>query len=961
MTGPGAAEVELRLDAGPEAVPRARRMVAGALADSGLHGRSGDAQLVVSELVTNALLHGQAPVVVRVEASGELVRLEVDDASNLPLVRPVTSTEAITGRGLSLVSALVDRWGVERTAHGKTVWAELTTAPAAAEPPGQEALAEDIDAILAHWADLEPSHPAGRFTVQLGDVPTDLLLAAKSHVDNLIREFALAASGAASGTTEQVPPRLGHLLEAVTTRFAEARQSIKQQALEAAARGEARTRLQLTLPVDAAAAGEEYLAALDEVDAYARAARLLTLESPPQHRAFRHWYVSSLVEQLRALGRGAAPPPAPTFERFLLDQFGDLAAARRLSERTARLQAATAALAQASTAEQVAAAVVAEGTAAFGAVAGSLMVPLDDDHLAVPGAVGYPDELVDQLRAEHRSAPLPAAEALRTGRAVWLESRLERDARFPELAGMEPGTVAMCALPLIADGQVLGVLRFSFALPRVFDADERRFADALAAQTAAALHRAQRFAVERHARARTGFLAEATESLSSSLDPERTLRSLTGLLVPGLADWAVALLFDESRGATWVNVVHRDPRLNALLQAALAPLAELPNAAAAAALLHACAPGAAPEPRDVPAGLRAWLRQPPPADLPAPGTAAGPGLPAGPEGGGEADPDGPAALAALGGHTWLAASLATRGELVGAVGLGRDAATPHRPEERQTVADLAARASVAAVNAQRYARERQTAITLQRSLLPQQLPHLAGIDIAWRYLPAGAGSLVGGDWYDVLPLEDGRVALLIGDVMGRGVQAAAVMGQLRATARAYASTQLEPAGILDQLDLAVTRLEQGRITTAALAVLDPRARLLTVASAGHLPPLLSGAGEPPRFAPVTPGPPLGVGPLPPGRSGASAGPRYAQVSLPFPPGSTVLLYTDGLVEDRNRDLDDGMEMLLAAAAQAGSAEQLCERALAAFRTAGEHDDDTALLAVTLLADGPGGAGSAGVA
>src|SRR5262249_52322374 len=144
------------------------------------------------------------------------------------------------------------------------------------------------------------------------------LLSAKSHIDSLVREFALATHGEASGASAALPPRLAELFNIVTTRFGAPREAIKRQALAAAAARLARTNLDLSLPLSAADAGEEYLAALEEIEGYARAARLLTVESPPQHVAFRRWYVNALVDQLRAIGAGREPPSTPTFEQYLL-------------------------------------------------------------------------------------------------------------------------------------------------------------------------------------------------------------------------------------------------------------------------------------------------------------------------------------------------------------------------------------------------------------------------------------------------------------------------------------------------------------------------------------------------------------------------------------------------------------------------------------------------------------------
>jgi serine phosphatase RsbU (regulator of sigma subunit) len=182
--------------------------------------------------------------------------------------------------------------------------------------------------------------------------------------------------------------------------------------------------------------------------------------------------------------------------------------------------------------------------------------------------------------------------------------------------------------------------------------------------------------------------------------------------------------------------------------------------------------------------------------------------------------------------------------------------------------------------------------------------------------------------------------LVIGDVMGRGLRAAALMGQLRATARAHASTEVGPAEVLRRLDTALARLEQDQITTALFALLDPRTGSMTVATAGHLPPLLAVDGVA-QYVDVSPGPPLGAG---------SA--EYPEKTLVLPPGAMLLLYTDGLVEDRQLPVDHGLETLRSAVASARSPEQMCDQALVALGRDSQHDDDTAMLAVARDAQVP---------
>ena len=562
----------LVLGAEPDAVPRARRFVDGALRD---HYRqrvepaefgefTADARLVIAELATNALLHAGPPVTVRLVLNDDVCRVEVQDHSSAPPVPALASPGAMTGRGLAVVDMLASRWGVQATAgNGKVVWAELRasrdqssrdqsarraaaddasatddtddTAGGAAGGAGRDAEHWDIDRVLAQWADEAENEP--QFTVTVGDVPTDLLLAAKSHIDNLVREFTLMASGAASGYARTPPPHLHQLIDVIVNRFGPARQAMKAQAVAAARRGDARTVLTLTLPASAADAGAQYLDALDDADSYARASRLLTLETPPQHRVFRRWYVESLITQLRYAAARQPPPPLRSLEQHLLEEIEMVATAQWASERAARLQALTAALAGALTLDDVAAIVVGEAVTALGAGAGSLLT-LAGEHFAVPGAVGYSEELLDALRAESPDADLPAAVAIRTGEPVWLESRQDRDIRFPGLRGFEPGTSSLCAVPLRLGERALGALRFSFPEPRLFDAHERQFLLTFAAQTAQALDRVLAVAAAGRASERLALLAEASSVLAAGLDIDAAFRALADVLVPRMADWA---------------------------------------------------------------------------------------------------------------------------------------------------------------------------------------------------------------------------------------------------------------------------------------------------------------------------------------------------------------------------------------------------------------------------------------
>jgi anti-sigma regulatory factor (Ser/Thr protein kinase) len=251
-------------------------------------------------------------------------------------------------------------------------------------------------------------------------------------------------------------------------------------------------------------------------------------------------------------------------------------------------------------------------------------------------------------------------------------------------------------------------------------------------------------------------------------------------------------------------------------------------------------------------------------------------------------------------------------------------------------AALADRAGTAFDNGQLYEQQRTTALTLQRSLMGSPAAP-AGLATAARYLPAADGAGVGGDWFDMIPLDQGRTGVFIGDVMGRGLEAAAIMGQLRSAGRALAKAGLPPAELMTVLDAVVADLPE-QLTTCCYLVIDTAREKLTACSAGHLPAMVVGPDAQVRRLAGPVNVPLGVT--------ASA---YQQASVPLPGGTTLALYTDGLVECRNRDIEDQLSILTdelaAAAAGALDLEQTADRILSALLPGPDrHDDVTLLLA-----------------
>ena len=288
-------------------------------------------------------------------------------------------------------------------------------------------------------------------------------------------------------------------------------------------------------------------------------------------------------------------------------------------------------------------------------------------------------------------------------------------------------------------------------------------------------------------------------------------------------------------------------------------------------------------------------------------------------------------LRTAGVHSYLAVPLVARGEVLGTLSLYRTVNEhPFDEQDRVLASELAARAAICIDNARLYGRERTTALTLQRSLLPPAPARQEGLDIAARYLPAL--SEVGGDWYDVLPLGPGRTGLVVGDVMGKGVQAAAIMGQLSTATRALARLDLPPAELLHHLDDLTGSLGDA-IATCAYGVVDLGRGTCELSSAGHLPPVLIHPDGNAELLDIPGGVPLGVG-----------GVDFGTAEVDFTTGALLALYSDGLVENRGESIDVGLRALTRLLQSSRRPlEQTSDMLLNALRP--EPDDDVALLLV----------------
>jgi PAS domain S-box-containing protein len=265
-------------------------------------------------------------------------------------------------------------------------------------------------------------------------------------------------------------------------------------------------------------------------------------------------------------------------------------------------------------------------------------------------------------------------------------------------------------------------------------------------------------------------------------------------------------------------------------------------------------------------------------------------------------------VAGYGFHSLMIVPLRARGATLGiACFVRHQRPEPFEDDDLVLAEEIVARAAVCIDNARRYSRERATALTLQRSLLPQRLPGQAAVQVATRYLPAGTGVAVGGDWFDVIRLSGSRVGLVVGDVTGHGIRAAATMGRLRTAVRTLADIDLEPGELLSRLDDVVARiadeeaLPQGGegatdlSATCLYAVYDPVSRCCSLARAGHPPPAVVAPDGTAEFLDLPAGPPLGLGGLP-----------FEEAEIQLAEGSLLVLYTDGLIESRQRDIDAGL-------------------------------------------------------
>lgn len=517
-------------------------------------------------------------------------------------------------------------------------------------------------------------------------------------------------------------------------------------------------------------------------------------------------------------------------------------------------------------------------------------------------------EAGDHLDPEGQSA---LAAVIRSGATLYrpIVDAPGPDEPWPPLpADLARGPRSLVCAPLRARERVVGAIAIASSSRR-YTPDDVSLLQEIAHRCATAVDNSTLYRRSEEARARLALLSSIGEQLAATLDLQQTMRTVVRRVVPVFADVAAVALARPDGSLRRADVCHVDSARERLYRERFLDepiLPDEPTPMARAARLRR------------PVLVEQYRHEPPDPDPPA---APRPGyIPA---------------AATLGVTSILAVPLVARDNVVGVLTLGfAGSRRSYGAGDLPLALDIARRAALAIERARAFDRERRVAETLQHSLLPDALPDRPGLAFCARYV-AGGRLEVGGDWYDVVSLPGDRLGLAIGDVAGHGVRAASVMGQLRHTLRAFATEGYDAAAVVERLNRFV--FEQGPVDMATLcyAVLDPARGTLEWALAGHPPPLLVPPDGEPRYADVAVAPPIGVDP--------SA--TYRASSTRLAPGTTVWLYTDGLVERRGESLDAGFERL---AHHARYAPQLlddaCTDLLARLVGDGQPPDDVAILA-----------------
>ena len=588
---------------------------------------------------------------------------------------------------------------------------------------------------------------------------------------------------------------------------------------------------------------------------------------------------------------------------------------RRLTE---QLQTLTTELSKEIAPERALDVLLEQAVGALGADAGSIgMLGDDPAQVQLVGSIGHSAAGLEGWERFPLASNLPMCDAIRRNEPVWITSAADLTERFPDLATADIRFEALAVLPLAVEGRPFGAVALSFEGSREFDLEERTFLSAAVQQAAYMLERARLFQAERAAGERLSFVAEASDVLSRSLDPEELLQGLAALAVDRFADWCSIDLTEADGDIRSVAVAHKDPGRVALAEEMRTRYPADPGADTGAA--HVIRTGEPELYREIPDELLVESAR---------------------------DEEHLSMARELGLVSAMIVPLRTRGRTLGALTLvSSESGRRFGETDLELAEDLARRAALAIDNAMLYRREHEAAVILQRALLPDSLPEVPGIEFAARYEPAAPGLEVGGDWYEVVARDDGTLGIMIGDVAGRGIRAASTMGRLRPALRGFVAAGHPPDEVIRLLDSLIKEGERPELTTVFHVQYDPRTGVGEYVRAGHPPAMLRlpdgsvtelrGRGSPP------------VGIVPDA--------VFRTQRFEVPPGSLLLLYTDGLIERPGADLEVALTQLREAVAGCSGGAATCLDSLAASYGTDRVPDDVAMLAMAVSINGPNGA------
>jgi GAF domain-containing protein len=581
---------------------------------------------------------------------------------------------------------------------------------------------------------------------------------------------------------------------------------------------------------------------------------------------------------------------------------------RRLRERLTRLTRVTSELASADTIESVTQIVVAHSADAVGASGASLTLrdPRDPDTMRLIGLSGGRPEDWKRYSTFPVAAANPASEAVRTGQRIVAVGASQIRRRFPDMG--DRGDRSIVSMPLQSSHRTIGAIVLAFPGARVLDATELEFFDVLADTCAQAVERIEAKAVADRQSAKLAFLADASVALASSLDYEATLRNVAQLAVPRFADWAACDLVDDGV-LRRLAVAHVDPEKVRFAQELAERYPPDPDAPTGAyAVMRTGRSELVPEVTDEMIEMVA------------------------------VDEEQKRIIRELRLRSAVTVPLIARERVLGVfTWVAAESGRLYTEEDLVFAEDVAKRAAIAIDNAELHSQTLAAAAQLQSAVLPDTMPDLPGWEIASFYRPSGRTE-VGGDFYDAIPLADGSVALFVGDVMGRGVDAAAAMAQMRAAVRAYAAINPEPDSVMHRFDRMFSLFPTQQLVTLTYLVVNADRNELVYANAGHPPPVLLRADGSTEELPLADGPPLGTFVQ-----------ERVQTAVPFGEGDTVLMFTDGLIERRDEDISTGQQRVLSELVHlAGPDLAAALTDLGGSLPDPSRDDDVAALAVRRL-------------